>query len=305
MLDGLSLDHLRTFVAAADEGSFSGAGRKLGRAQSVVSQTIANLEAQLGVKLFQRVGRFPQLAPPGHALLAAARRIVRDADALKASARRLSSGLEPFLSIVIDVMFPQPLLTEVVTDFAAAFPDTPLRLHIEALGAVAELVVGGRCSVGVMGTYPMIPPSLASERLLSVEMATVAAPGHALAKISGPVPLKMAEAETQLVLTDRSDLTKGVDLGVQSKNTWRLSDLGAKQSFLVAGLGWGHMPLPTVLDDLQAGRLVQITLEGPGAGFLPMQAIYKADTLPGLAGQWFLDRIRSAGDHDSSLHASW
>ena len=294
MLDGLQLDHLRTFVAAADEGSFSAAGRKLGRAQSVVSQAIANLEGQLGLPLFERVGRYPQLTPAARNLLADARRIVRDADALKASARRLSQGLEPFLSVVIDVMFPQRLLTRVVGDFAAAFPATPLRLHVEALGAVAELVLNGRCSAGVMGTYPMIPPSLISERLFSVEMVTVAAPGHRLAEWQGPIPLELAEAETQLVLTDRSELTKGIDLGVQSKSTWRLSDLGAKHSFLVAGLGWGHMPLPMVADDLVEGRLVKVMLEGPGPGVLPMQAIYKADALPGPAGQWLLDRVRTA-----------
>ena len=51
MLDGVSLDQLRTFIAAADEGSFSAAGRRLKRAQSVVSQTLANLEGQIGVNL--------------------------------------------------------------------------------------------------------------------------------------------------------------------------------------------------------------------------------------------------------------
>src|SRR5258708_5227580 len=57
MLDGVSLDQLRTFIAAADEGSFSAAGRRLRRAQSVVSHTLANLEGQLGVKLFDRSAR--------------------------------------------------------------------------------------------------------------------------------------------------------------------------------------------------------------------------------------------------------
>ena len=59
MIDGVTLDQLRTFIAAVDEGSFSAAGRKLRRAQSVVSQTLANLEAQLGVKLFDRSGPLP------------------------------------------------------------------------------------------------------------------------------------------------------------------------------------------------------------------------------------------------------
>lgn len=54
MLDGMSIDQLRTFIAAVDEGSFSAAGRKLRRAQSVVSGTLANLESQVGFPLFER-----------------------------------------------------------------------------------------------------------------------------------------------------------------------------------------------------------------------------------------------------------
>ena len=59
MLDSVSLDQLRTFIAAVDEGSFSAASRKLRRAQSVVSETVSNLEDQIGVLLFDRSGRSP------------------------------------------------------------------------------------------------------------------------------------------------------------------------------------------------------------------------------------------------------
>src|SRR5580692_3330537 len=75
MLDGVSLDQIRTFIAAVDEGSFSAAGRRLGRAQSVVSQTLANLEGQLGLQLFDRSGRIPVLTEQGRALLAVARSV--------------------------------------------------------------------------------------------------------------------------------------------------------------------------------------------------------------------------------------
>jgi DNA-binding transcriptional LysR family regulator len=57
MLDGVSLDQLRAFIAAADEGSFSAAARTLRRAQSVVSQTISNLEGQIGVSIAATVHR--------------------------------------------------------------------------------------------------------------------------------------------------------------------------------------------------------------------------------------------------------
>src|ERR1700730_11602089 len=104
MLHGVSLDQLRTFIAAAEEGSFSAAGRHLKRAQSVVSQTLANLEGQIGVKLFDRSGRFPVLTDQGRALLADARAIAGNVDPFKARAKSLAGELEPELSVAVDVM---------------------------------------------------------------------------------------------------------------------------------------------------------------------------------------------------------
>jgi DNA-binding transcriptional LysR family regulator len=90
MLDGVSLDQLRTFIAAADEGSFSAAGRRLRRAQSVVSKTLANLEGQLGMKLFDRSPRRPVLTKQGRALLNAARTVAGEMDLFKAHAKGLA-----------------------------------------------------------------------------------------------------------------------------------------------------------------------------------------------------------------------
>src|SRR5471032_184249 len=104
MLDGVTLDQLRTFIAAADEGSFSAAGRKLRRAQSVVSQTLANLEAQLGVRLFDRAARYPRLTNEGRTLLVDARVVAENIDEFKARARAMKEGLEPELSVAVDVL---------------------------------------------------------------------------------------------------------------------------------------------------------------------------------------------------------
>lgn len=100
MLDAVTLDQLRTFIAAAEEGSFSAAGRKLRRAQSVVSQTLLNLEAQLGVTLFDRSERYPKLTEAGVALLTEARGVADQMDGFKARARSMKEGLEPELSVV-------------------------------------------------------------------------------------------------------------------------------------------------------------------------------------------------------------
>src|ERR1700726_1393867 len=103
MLEGVSLDQLRTFIAAVDEGSFSAAARKLNRVQSAVSSWISGLEDQFGVAKSDRSGRFPNLTPEGVLLLGDARSIVSGVAARKARARLMASGLETELSVVIDL----------------------------------------------------------------------------------------------------------------------------------------------------------------------------------------------------------
>jgi DNA-binding transcriptional LysR family regulator len=293
MLDAITLDQLRTFIAAVDSGSFSAAGRRLRRAQSVVSQTMANLEAQLGLTLFDRTGRTPVLTGHGVALIAEARAVVRGMDAFKARARGLAEGLEAELSVVVDVMFPIDLLTQAVADFQGAFPATPLRLYVEALGAVLEPVIEGSCAFAIMGSLPTAPEQLTRERLLGVAMEVVAAPTHPLAAHPGPVPLALLRQHVQLVLTDRSELSQGRDFGVLSPNTWRLADLGAKLAFLRAGLGWGTMPREAIAADLAQRTLTILVLEdGPRQFVMPMSIVYPTAAPPGRAGRWLIERLK-------------
>ena len=296
MLDGVSLDHLRIFIAAADEGSFSAGGRRLRRAQSVISQTLANLEAQLGVKLFDRSSRSPVLTSQGLALLAEARAVVGRMDVFKARAKGLSDGLEPELSVVVDVMFPLEQLTCAIAAFQEKFPATPLRLYVEALGAVLQPVMDGRCAFGVMGSLPTAPTHLTRERLLSIRWAFVASPTHPLASLKGAIPSRVLAQHRQLVLTDRSELSRGKEFGVFSENTWRLADLGAKHAFLRAGLGWGGMPAGVVATDLADGSLVKIGIEDvPEANLvLVMSAVFRTDRPPGPAGRWLIEHLKAS-----------
>ncbi|WP_020651984.1 LysR family transcriptional regulator [Massilia niastensis] len=294
MLDGMSMDQLRTFIAAADEGSFSAAGRKLRRAQSVVSHTLANLELQVGFALFDRSGRYPQLTDAGRALLEDARQAAGSMDAFKAKARTLAEGLEPELAVAVDVMFPIATLTAAVQAFHHTFPSTPLRLYVEALGAVVQPLLDGRCRIAVIGSLPDVPAACASEYLVGVPAVSVAAPGHPLARIEGDIMRDEAAKHVQLVLTDRSSLTSGHDFGVLSPHVWRLADLGAKHAFLRAGLGWGHMPLHMVEHDLASGALVRLRHERypmQGAAF-SMHAIFLKDQPPGPAGRWFVNQLK-------------
>jgi len=293
MLDGLTLDQLRTFIAAVDEGSFSAAGRKLRRAQSVVSQTLANLESQLGVKLFDRSARYPLLTDEGRSLLADARAVADNVDGFKARARAMREGLEPELAVAMDVMFPMEGLTRAATHSRKTYPHTPLRLYVEALGAVIKPVLDRSCSIGIIGSLPIVPDELQAEPLLDVPMVTVVSPSHPFAARRGVISASAITKEVQLVLTDRTVLTDGRDFGVLSPLTWRLADLGAKHEFLRAGLGWGHMPLHLVQADLDGGALIKIRVEGLARDVLmSMKTVFRKDAPPGPAARTFIAQLK-------------
>jgi len=294
MLDGVSLDQMRAFIAAADEGSFSAAARKLHRAQSAISELVAGLEERIGVSLFDRTGRTPKLTAEGVILLADARAIAADVDTMKARARGMSAGLEPELSVVVDVMFPIAAITQAAKEFRLTFPATPLRLYVEALGAAYQPVLDGIASLGIVGSLPLKPANFKDEKLLSVAMVMVAAKDHPLAAHKGLIAKSEIARHVQLVLTDRSTLSRGREFGVLSASTWRLADLFAKHEFLLSGLGWGGMPLHAVKADLASGRLVALSIEDmPQEGLqLPMSAVYPAAAPPGPAGRWLIERIK-------------
>jgi DNA-binding transcriptional LysR family regulator len=292
MLDGVSLDQLRTFIAAADEGSFSAAGRRLRRAQSVVSQTLANLEGQLGVKLFDRSGHRPVLTDQGRALLADARAVAGDVDLLKARAKSLAGGLEPELSLAVDIMFPDATLTNAVAAFQKEFPATLLRFDMES-SAVIEPVLDARCAIGIVGSWALAPPQLTHEPLWTISAHTVVAAQHPLAAHRGKIPLNTLAEHIRITHIERSDVSGGFDALVEIPRVWRLSHLGAKLAFLRAGFGFGGMPLHAIEADLASGALVEITTEdAPGGRLIEMWAVYRTDSPPGPAGRWFIERLK-------------
>jgi len=286
-----SLEQIRTVLAVVQEGSFAAAGRRLRRATSVISYAIANIEAQLGVTLFVREGtRKPRLTAEGAAVVEELRRIETALAALGARVDALHAGLEPRVALVVDVMYPSASLAAALRDFARRFPAVSLALRVEALGAVADLVLSGEAALGVAGPLAAEQPGLERQRLGEVILIPVAAPGHPLLQ-GGSV-----SDQVQLVLSDRSSLSEGLDFSVISPRTWRLGDLGAKHELLRQSLGWGNMPRWMVEDDLAEGRLTQLTLpEAPGGSY-PLFAVRRADRHLGPATQWLADRLALSGN---------
>lgn len=293
MLDSLTLDQIRIFLTVADTGSFSKAARQLNRAQSAVTYGIQKLEAQLGIPLFDRTTYRPALTEAGRALLPRARRIAEETNAFRDTARSLASGLEAELTIVLDSMFPMSAVVETLRVFTAKFPTVPPRIYVQSLGAAAELVLDGTCMIGLLPLFFSDMAPLKRFPLLTVNLIPVVAPEHPLAALDGPIDTQVLQQHVQLVLTDRSSLTAGRDYGVLSGRAWRLADLGAKHSMLLAGLGWGNMPSHLVQNDVARGRLkvIRPVEFDSRVAQLVMCGAYLADHRLGPAGQWMIEHL--------------
>lgn len=185
---------------------------------------------------------------------------------------------------------------------ATDFRGVPLRLYVEALGGAFQLLLDQRASVGIVGSLPMVPPNVICEPLGGVAFCMVAAADHPLAAYPGTIPRSELSRHVQLVLTDRSELSKGREFGVLSSQTWRLADLFAKHMFLLNGLGWGGMPAHVVRADLDSGRLIELVIEDvpPGGVTIPISAAYRSNDPPGPAGRWLIERLRSCSHREKS-----
>jgi len=286
-----TLDQLRVFIAVVDHGGFAHAARALHRTQSVISYTIANLEEQLNIELLDRSKRKPTLTEAGKALLADARAVDTRVDSMRSRAKALGMGLEAELSVVVDVMFPACLLVRALEQFQREFPTVSLRLHTEALGAVAQMVADRRCQLGVAGMTATAPVNFERHAAGFVKMMPVCSPMHPLAREEAPVPTAVLREHLQLVVTDRSPLTEGRDFGVLGLRDWRLGDVGSKHALLIGGLGWGNMPEHMILRDLSEGRLVRLhTQEGSELDY-PLFVIHRGDDELGPAGKWLRQKF--------------
>ncbi len=294
MLDNLSLDQIRTFVAAAENKSFSAAGRRLGRAQSVVSHTLATMEMRLGVTLFDRKGRYPVITPAGQALLSPARDILAGIDVFKGRAKSLSQGVEAEVAIVIDAMVPMQFVTQTLREFEKKYPDTRLSLSIETLGAALHPVFNGSAVFAITGSLSQEYPELHSEAFAGVQMTACVSQSHPLAKKSDSVTLDIVSKHRQIVLSERSDISRGRGFGILSSTTWSVSDLNAKYTLIKEGLGWGAMPRTLVESDLANGEVVELNIREASSDWavMPMFSVWHPAHPPGIAARWLLERLR-------------
>lgn len=293
MIGNLSLDQLRVLVTIAETGSFSAAGRRLGRVQSAVSQAIATLEATQGVALFDRSGHRPQLTGIGHVLVGQARQTLASAARFEAVAAGTRAGLEPELALAIDPLVPSAPLIDSLRALSDSFPDLPVSFSTEGLGGSLRRLRAGSAALAICLLLPDVLDDIAAHPLLRVTMQPVVASCHPLAALGRPATRGDLEPYVQLVLSDPVD-PGGASYGLASARLWRFVDLGRRLDFLMAGFGWCRMPGHLVAAPIADGTLIPLLLEDdptPTEG-LAIYAAHRRDRALGPAGRWLLDDLR-------------
>jgi DNA-binding transcriptional LysR family regulator len=291
MFDPVTLDQLRALLAVVEEGSFSAAARRLKRVQSAISTAMSNLEGQLGVAIWDRSTKVATLTDEGRAVVASARRVILEVDALKRLTTGMAMGLEASVSLCVDALFPLSALVSLSIAFAREFPAVNLRVDTQLMSAVAARVLDGSATLGVaspMGTVP----GLDKKVLAKIRMIPVVGPEHPLARERGPISTARMSDAVQIVLSERSE--NGVaDQGVLSPRTWRVAELHTKHALIRAGLGWGNLPEHVVRDDLRLGELVKIQPEAWAEDdhTLLLSAVYRTGAAFGPAHRWVLEQL--------------
>lgn len=293
MIGSLTLDQLRVLVAIDETGSFSAAGRRLRRVQSAISHTVQALEVAQGVQLFDRTTRTPHFTASGRALVQQARQVLRQADAFERTAQAMAAGLEPELALAIDSFVPTPPVIRGLAGLQARHPALAVTLFTEGIGAAERRVRDGSATLGLCALLPSTVQELQAAPLTQVSLVPVVAPQHPLASDSRVLTRDVLAEHVQLILTDPLQRS-GPSFSVVSPRVWRFVDIARRLEFLLAGFGWGTMPVHLVQPHLDEGRLVALDVQDPGVlpGSFGLYAIHDRRRALGIGARWLLEELQ-------------
>jgi DNA-binding transcriptional LysR family regulator len=165
---------LRTFVAVAELGSVSKAAVRLRIGQPALSRQIGDLQQELGLRLFDHVGRGLVLTAEGEQLLTDCRRVLADLDAVRERAEVLRGGDQGVLKVAAPPHTIESVLSRFLPGYAERFPNVHVQLT-EALGpAQTALLERGEVHVGIR--LDQGDPRFESRVLPPVDALAVAAP---------------------------------------------------------------------------------------------------------------------------------
>jgi DNA-binding transcriptional LysR family regulator len=291
----------------ARSGSFAAAAREMGKVPSALTYSVRQLEEALDVLLFDRRSRQAELTAAGKELLLEGRRLLQEIDAVANRVRRIATGWESELTIVVDDAVARRALFDLMEAFYQLpagldgndpGPPTRLKLRVEVLSGTWEALITGQADLAI-GTSAQ-PPGAAvhCELMGEMEMVFCVAPHHPLAAAAEPLESTTMASHRIIAVADTARSLTPMTIGVMpGQEVLTLPSMATKLEALLRGMGCGSMPLEMVRRHVEAGRLV-IKETAPGRRIFPLHYSWRNTSAaggqpPGRALTWWLEQLQS------------
>ncbi len=322
----LTPDALVMMDTIARTGSFAAAARELGKVPSALTYSVRQLEEALDVLLFDRRSRQAKFTAAGEELLEEGRRLLSEIDAVANRVRRVATGWEGQLTIVIEDVIARRTVFELCEAFYGLDPQgraglaghggpgTRVRVLSEVMAGTWEALVSGRADlaigVGAGGEQP--PPGVAIEALGTMPFVFVVAPHHPLAGHEGAVnDAELLHYRAVAVADSAQRLSPRTVNLLPGQEVLTVSTMSDKIEALRRGLGCGFAPLHLVRSLVDGGQLrvkpTQRPSSEPALGYAwrcPVGPRGVRRPPPGLALQWWLQQLASATTRKALLDGS-
>lgn len=298
-----SADQVPLFLAVLDAGSFSAAARKLERVPSAVSMTIAQLEAELDLQLFDRSGREPVPSAAARALEPQARLLAEQLQLLNWQAQALHAGLEERLTLAIAPELLATHWSEPLNRLVREFPALPIEVLAAPQADALELLHAGRAHLALVFERPAIDgregfQEMGRETLVAVmspqfELWQQALAEHEQGRTTRPQLTVEQLAATRQVLVASRDPQQTDPRFVFARQLWRTDSHQAALSLISAGLAWGWLPKGLVESHIGSGALMEIPVLNISNGTtLFVDWVWSKERAQGLAARRFVQLLR-------------
>jgi DNA-binding transcriptional LysR family regulator len=277
----LDLRQVRTFLEVARTRSFTRAATQLYYAQSSVTAQVQALERDLGVPLFNRLGRQVELTEAGRQFLAHAEKLICTADQARLSVQKDGRIAGPLV-----VSAAESLLTyrmpELLRVFQATYPDVNLTLHADVTCATTAAQESG-VDLAISIDEPIEAPQLLVQKLRKERMLALVAIEHPLAKRRKVVAAELADQ--QILLTERVCSYRALfertltQEGGRVDKQLEFASVEALKQCAIARMGVAVLPELVVAGELQRGALIALPW--------PQKPIYVYTQLIRHRDKWF------------------
>jgi DNA-binding transcriptional LysR family regulator len=296
----ISLEHWRSLLAVVDAGGYAQAAEVLHKSQSAVTYAVQKMEALLGVKIFEVVGRKAHLTSTGEVLYRRAKALLDEAGALEGAAGTLAAGWEPELRLSVEIIFPTWLLLQCFARFAEERPQTRIELYESVLSGTEEALLQRRVDLAICS---QIPPGFMGDHLIRMRFIALAHPDHPLHRLGRELTLQDLRKHRHLIIRDTgSQRRSGSWLGAEQ--SWTVSQKATSIHAAVMGLGFAWFPEDTVRGELERGELKPLPLREGGERWGELYLVFADRDYAGPGARRLAEIIREHVAGSCRKHAS-